>query len=80
MQGRAEPWYWDLCEDDREYDLDGWSGRSAIGEAGGIQAGRFEFDVNARHQLAVARIKMGGIEEGKVGLFLLVVEMLIFVG
>ncbi|EDR07780.1 uncharacterized protein LACBIDRAFT_297936 [Laccaria bicolor S238N-H82] len=66
LQGRAEQRYWDLCEDDREYDMDGWPGRSVIGEGGGIQAGRFELDANARHRLAVARIKMGEIEEGKL--------------
>jgi general transcription factor 3C polypeptide 3 (transcription factor C subunit 4) len=53
--------------------MDGWPGRSAIGEGGGIQAGRFELDANVRHRLAVARIKMGEIEEGKVSLVLLVV-------
>ena len=53
--------------------MDGWPGRSVIGEGGGIQAGRFELDANARHRLAVARIKMGDIEEGKVSLVLLVV-------
>ncbi|KIJ97070.1 hypothetical protein K443DRAFT_10140 [Laccaria amethystina LaAM-08-1] len=66
LQGRAEQRYWDLCEDDREYDMDGWPGRSVIGEGAGIQAGRFELDANARHRLAVARIKMGEIEEGKL--------------
>jgi general transcription factor 3C polypeptide 3 (transcription factor C subunit 4) len=79
LQGRAEQRYWDLCEDDREYDMDGWPGRSVIGEGAGIQAGRFELDANARHRLAVARIKMGEIEEGKVGLFSSLWEMLIFV-
>jgi len=53
--------------------MDGWPARSVIGEGGGIQAGRFELDANARHRLAVARIKMGEIEEGKVGWVLLVV-------
>ena len=62
-----------MCEDDREYDMDGWPGRSVIGEGGGIQAGRFELDANARHRLAVARIKKGEIEKGKVSLVLLVV-------
>jgi hypothetical protein len=53
--------------------MNGWPGRSAIGEAGGIRAGRFELDANARHRLAVARIKIGEIEGGKLSLVLLVV-------
>jgi len=73
LQGRAEQQYWDLCEDDREYDMDGWPGRSAFGEGGGIQAGRFDLDTNVPHWLVVVRIKMGEVEEGKVSLVLLVV-------
>ena len=62
-----------MCEDDGEYDKDRRPGRSAVGEGGGIRAGGVELDANARHRLAVARIKIGEIEEGKVTLALLVV-------
>jgi hypothetical protein len=71
LQGRADQTYWDLCEDDREYDRDDWPARSNFGEGGSVQAGNFELDPNARHRLAVARIKMGDVEEGKVSFFFL---------
>ncbi|KAF4623249.1 hypothetical protein D9613_002332 [Agrocybe pediades] len=67
MQGRADQKYWDLCEDDREYDVEGWPARTSTTEGGGsVQAGHFEMDVNMRHRLAVARIKMGDVEEGQL--------------
>ena len=71
LQGRADQNYWDLCEDDREYDHGDWPARSNFGEGGSVQAGNFELDPNARHRLAVARIKMGDVEEGKVSFFIL---------
>ncbi|TFK26991.1 TPR-like protein [Coprinopsis marcescibilis] len=61
LQGREEQRYWDLCEDDREYDIPNISPR----EGGAVDPGYFDLDTNARHRLAVARIKMGDIEEGK---------------
>lgn len=70
LQGRADQKYWDLCEDDREYDRDDWPARSSFGEGGSVRAGNFELDPNARHRLAVARIKMGDVEEGKVCCFI----------
>jgi general transcription factor 3C polypeptide 3 (transcription factor C subunit 4) len=60
LQGRGTQKFWDSCEDDREYDLPG-STRS-----GRERPGFFELEVNARQRLAVARIKMGDIQEGKV--------------
>ena len=66
LQGRADQNYWDLCEDDREYDHSDWQARSNFGEGGSVKSGNFELDPNARHRLAVARIKMGDVEEGKV--------------
>ena len=66
LQGRADQKYWDLCEDDREYDRDDWPARSSFGEAGSVLAGNFDLDPNARHRLAIARIKVGDVEEGKV--------------
>lgn len=68
LQGRAEQKYWDLCEDDREYDLPEWTARTGNGgeDATEVTSGRYPLDINARHRLAVARIKVGEIEEGKV--------------
>lgn len=71
LQGRADQKYWDLCEDDREYDRDDWPTRSSFGEGGSVLAGNFELDPNARHRLAVARIKMGDVEEGKVSFIII---------
>ncbi|ESK86429.1 TPR-like protein [Moniliophthora roreri MCA 2997] len=71
LQGRADQKYWDLCEDDREYDLEDQprQSTSASGNDGGeggttVQSGYFPLDVNARHRLAISRIKMGEVEEG----------------
>lgn len=64
LQGRAEQRYWDLCEDDREYDRPEWPPRPPS-ENGTMEPGFFELDTNSRHRLAVARIKMGDVEEGK---------------
>lgn len=66
LQGRADQKYWDSCEDDREYDLPETASRIGVGEDGGVEPGRYPLDINARHRLAVARIKMGEIDEGKV--------------
>ena len=63
LQGRAQQKFWDVCEDDREYYVGVQSARGGDGE---LQPGMYPLDVNARHRLAVARIKMGDIEEGKV--------------
>lgn len=62
LQGRASQKFWDVCEDDREYDV-AEGVRSADVE---LQPGMYPLDINARHRLAVSRIKMGDIEEGKV--------------
>ena len=62
LQGRGSQSYWDACEDDREFDIAG----SAVIRSGTVAPGMFELDVNARHRLAVSRIKMGDIEEGQV--------------
>lgn len=48
-------------EDDREFDAMG-----AVAREGELGSGGYELDVNARQRLAVARIKMGEVEEGKV--------------
>ena len=65
LQGRAEQKYWDLCDDDREYDVTP-DARDSSEREGEVQPGMFPLDINARHRLAVARIKIGKIEEGKV--------------
>ena len=62
LQGRASQSYWDACEDDREFDIVG----STAVRPGTVAPGMFELDVNARHRLAVSRIKMRDIEEGQV--------------
>ncbi|KAH9921621.1 TPR-like protein [Fomitopsis serialis] len=62
LQSRAQQKFWDVCEDDREYYVGAEGTRGGEGE---LQAGNYPLDVNARHRLAVARIKMGDVEEGK---------------
>ncbi|PFH45985.1 hypothetical protein AMATHDRAFT_8403 [Amanita thiersii Skay4041] len=70
LQGRAEQRYWDLLDDDREFDgADVPTDSRRIGEerrAVEMEPGKNELDINARHRLAVARIKMGDTEEGKM--------------
>ncbi|KAJ7686640.1 hypothetical protein B0H17DRAFT_1204069 [Mycena rosella] len=62
LQGRAAQRYWDMCDDDREYDLVQF-GRTV---ESGPQPGMCLLDVNARHRLAVARIKMGELHVSAV--------------
>lgn len=100
LQGRGDQRYWDLLEDDREFDIEGFnraapstgarvndpsssnpsssSGPAGPNNFGGLglgagtvemQSGYFPLDVNARHRLAVARIKMGDANEGIVRIF-----------
>lgn len=64
LQGRGSQPYWDACEDDREFDVIG----STVVRSGTVAPGMYELDINARHRLAVSRIKMGDIEEGQVWL------------
>ena len=66
LQGRTTQKFWDMCDDDREYDVEGWPSRSNTGEGMAVSSGYYVLDTNARHRLAVARIKMGDFEEGKV--------------
>lgn len=65
LEGRASQRYWEIVQDDREYDFPEYASRRAAGE-GSVEPGRYVLDVNARHRLAVARIKLGDLEEGKV--------------
>jgi len=62
LQGRVAQKLWESCEDDREYDETDW--RPGSGRERELAPGKYPLDVNARHRLAVARIKMGDIEEG----------------
>ncbi|KAL7280359.1 hypothetical protein ACG7TL_005282 [Trametes sanguinea] len=64
LQGRAAQKFWDACEDDREWDAPE-SGAQRVSD-GEMQPGMYPLDVNARHRLAIARIKNGDIEEGKM--------------
>jgi general transcription factor 3C polypeptide 3 (transcription factor C subunit 4) len=73
LQGRREQRYWEKCGDDREFDLleeEGGPrrGGGGAGDDDDVPPGRFPLDINARHRLAVARIKMGDAEEAKVSL------------
>lgn len=67
LQGRGVQRYWDACEDDREFDVEG----SSYAREGDPPPGMFPLDVNARHRLAIARIKNGDTGEGKVGFIVL---------
>ncbi|KAJ7266948.1 hypothetical protein B0H12DRAFT_140673 [Mycena haematopus] len=62
LQGRAEHRYWDMCDDDREYDPPNFQ-RTAESTP---QSGMFPLDINSRHRLTVARIKMGETEEARL--------------
>ncbi|KAI0664249.1 TPR-like protein [Cubamyces menziesii] len=64
LQGRAAQKFWDACEDDREWDVP--ESNVQRGGEGEMQPGMYPLDVNARHRLAIARIKGGDIEEGKM--------------
>lgn len=64
LQGRGAQKLWDSCEDDREYDETDW--RAGNGRERELLPGKYPLDVNARHRLAIARIKVGDIEEGVV--------------
>ncbi|KAG8215367.1 hypothetical protein J3R82DRAFT_8964 [Butyriboletus roseoflavus] len=66
LQGRATQKFWDVCEDDREYDIPGQEGTEVVHRAGDVKPGYYPLDINARHRLAVARIKWGDTEEGKM--------------
>ncbi|KAI9443193.1 TPR-like protein [Lactarius indigo] len=62
LQGRGAQKLWDSCEDDREYDETDW--RAGNARERELLPGKYPLDVNARHRLAIARIKVGDTEEG----------------
>ncbi|KAJ7648003.1 hypothetical protein FB45DRAFT_1020219 [Roridomyces roridus] len=65
LQGRSAETYWDECTDDREFDYDDVE-RAVEEESDDLEPGYYELDVNARHRLAIARIRMGDEAEAKV--------------
>ncbi|EJD05267.1 TPR-like protein [Fomitiporia mediterranea MF3/22] len=65
LQGRARQKYWDTCSDDREYDVEGFV-REGSEDNLAIKQGFHPLDINARHRLAIARLKIGDIEEGRM--------------
>jgi general transcription factor 3C polypeptide 3 (transcription factor C subunit 4) len=75
LQGRGAEKFWDVCEDDREFDsIESVDNAGTVGgetyrdREGDVRPGWYPLDVNARHRLAIARIKMGDIVEGRVGI------------
>ncbi|KAF7318926.1 hypothetical protein HMN09_00228400 [Mycena chlorophos] len=62
LQGRSLQRYWDICDDDREYDVP----ETPRLIENGPQPGYFPLDINVRHRLLIARIKMGELEEAKL--------------
>lgn len=70
LQGRGADRFWDACPDDREWDirLQGEGDGAAITRTreGNPPPGYHPLDVNARHRLAIARIKLEDFDEGKV--------------
>ncbi|KIM61704.1 hypothetical protein SCLCIDRAFT_1215803 [Scleroderma citrinum Foug A] len=65
LQGRASQKFWDVCQDDREYDIPPEEGGAVRQRYDDLQPGFYVLDINARHRLAISRIKMGDMEEGK---------------
>ena len=66
LQGRDSQKFWDACGDDREFDVDGFARPSHGIAVSRLQPGRFALDFNPRHRLAIARLKRGDYEEGRV--------------
>ncbi|KAJ7805997.1 hypothetical protein B0H14DRAFT_3882550 [Mycena olivaceomarginata] len=65
LQGRAEQDDWDLCSDDREFDCEESYVERAV-EEDDVDPGYYKLDVNARHRIAIARIRLGELGEGKM--------------
>lgn len=63
LQGRADQKYWDTFPDDREYDPPDFVRINGLET---IRQGFFPLDVNARHRLAIARLKLGDVNEGRM--------------
>lgn len=69
LQGRRMEVQWEGLPDDREFDLDPGvrTGDRTLRGGPVVQSGMHPLDVNMRHRLARARIKMGDHDEGRVG-------------
>ncbi|TDL19819.1 TPR-like protein [Rickenella mellea] len=63
LQGRADQRFWDACDDDREYDPEGYARDDSTVR---LKQGFYPLDINARHRLAIARLKLGETNEGKL--------------
>jgi general transcription factor 3C polypeptide 3 (transcription factor C subunit 4) len=66
LQGRGGQKMWDMVSDDREYDVEGTKRPASDDDTEAVQPGHFDLDVNARHRIAIARLKLGEIDEAKV--------------
>jgi len=68
LQGRRMEIHWEGLPDDREFNLDPGlrKGDGLLSGGPGAGSGMHPLDVNMRHRLARARIKMGDHDEGKV--------------
>ncbi|KAL5520201.1 hypothetical protein ACEPAG_9414 [Sanghuangporus baumii] len=65
LQGRSKQKYWDTCPDDREFDVEGFV-RSDDEDNLAIKQGFYPLDINARHRLTIARLKLGDFAEGRM--------------
>ncbi|EIN05645.1 TPR-like protein [Punctularia strigosozonata HHB-11173 SS5] len=77
LQGRALQKYWDAREDDSEYDLDPRNAPESVvlvPRDKTVEPGHYPLDVNARHRLGVARLKMGDLDEGKMHVSIVLCE------
>ncbi|KAL5525422.1 TFC4 [Sanghuangporus sanghuang] len=72
-QGRSKQKYWDTCPDDREYDVEGFV-RSDDEDNLAIKQGFYPLDINARHRLAIARLKLGDFAEGRMHANIILIE------
>jgi general transcription factor 3C polypeptide 3 (transcription factor C subunit 4) len=76
LSGRSREIYWDMEADDREFDPPGTSRQAhsqpdALGLPGGADgqetiSGGYEMDINLRHRLAIARLKLGNDYDANV--------------
>ncbi|KDQ11782.1 hypothetical protein BOTBODRAFT_113883 [Botryobasidium botryosum FD-172 SS1] len=71
LDGRSEERFWDAVSDDREFDVEGYIRQAAEGTENpgqeSVRAGVINpLDINMRHRLAIARLKLREFEEGKM--------------
>ncbi|KZT34747.1 TPR-like protein [Sistotremastrum suecicum HHB10207 ss-3] len=63
LQGRADQKFWDALPDDREYDIPGIEREPG---SHGIEPAHNPLHVNARHRLAISRLKLSEFAEAKI--------------